>query len=144
MTAVTSIVLADALATPVNHTFIPLGPDAQGVWWFEDQSQSTPVGYWRISLSLTRAKPPAAGTSAADRIARVKVGLHEPTLETVSNNSAGLVPAPVVAYVARSQTEYILPERSTLQNRKDLRKMSALLQADAQVIAMVETFQNIY
>lgn len=140
----TSIVLADALAVPVNHTFIPLGPDAQGVWWYEDQSFATPVGFWRVSIHLTRAKPPAAGTSSSDRVARVKVGLHEPSLETMSNNSAGLVPAPVVAYVLRTLTEYILHERSTLQNRKDLRKMNALLQADPQVIAAVETLQNIY
>lgn len=138
------IVLADALATPVNHTFIPLGPDSLGAWWYEDQSFPTPIGFWRVSISLTRAKPPSAGTSASDRIARVKVSLHEPTLEVVSNNSAGLVPAPVVAYVIRTTTEYILHERSTLQNRKDLRKMSALLQADVQVIAAVETLQNIY
>lgn len=144
MAAVANIVLADALATPVNHTFIPLGPDTSGVWWFEDQSAVTPIGYWRVSIQLVRAKPPAAGTSASDRIARVKVGLHEPILEVMSNNSAGLVPAPIVAYLPRTLTEYILPERSTLQNRMDLRKMSALLQDDPQVVAMVEALQNVY
>lgn len=144
MTAVANIVLADALATPVNHTFIPLGPDTLGAWWFEDQSTVTPVGYWRISLQLIRAKNPAVGASASDRIARVKVSLHEPALETMANNSAGITPAPVVAYICRTSTEYLLPERSTLQNRKDVRKMSALLQADAQVIAMVELLQNVY
>lgn len=144
MTAVTQIVLADAQETPADHTFIPLGPDKNQVWWYEDQSQATPIGFWRISIQLVRAGPPSSGTSAGDRIARVKVGLHEPSLETVSNNSAGIVPAPIVAYVARTLTEYILPERSTLQNRKDLRKMSALLQADSQVVAAVETLQGIY
>lgn len=140
----TPIVLADALATPVNHTFIPLGPDPTGVWWYEDQSFATPIGYWRVSIHLTRHKPPSAGASAADRVARVKVGLHEPTLETMSNNSLGLTPAPVVAYVLRTLTEYILHERSTLQNRKDLRKMNALLQADIQVVNAVELLQNVY
>lgn len=144
MTAVTSIVLADAQATPVNHTFIPLGPDAKGAWWYEDQSFSTPVGFWRISLAITRAMPPSAGTSAADRITRVKIALHEPTLETLSNNSAGLVPAPTVAYILRCNVEFLLHERSTPQNRKDIRKMMALLLADAQVIAMVESLQGVY
>lgn len=144
MTAVTSIVLADALATPVNHTFIPLGPDSKGTWWFEDQSQANPVGFWRISLSLTRAGNPAAGASAVERIARVKVGLHEPVLESLSNNSAGFTPAPTVAYVSRCYTEYVLPERTTLQNRQDLRKMSADLQKNTMVVAMVESLQNVY
>lgn len=144
MTAVTSIVLADAQVTPVNHTFIPLGPDALGAWWYEDQSAVTPVGYWRVSIQLVRAKNPAKGESANDRIARVKVSLHEPVLETMSNNSAGIVPAPIVAFIPRTLIEFILPERSSLQNRKDLRKMAALLLADAQVIAMVETLQGVY
>lgn len=144
MAAVTSIVLADALATPVNHTFIPLGPDTNGVWWFEDQSQISPVGYWRVSIQLTRAKNPAVGASADDRIARVKVGLHEPSLETMSNNSAGITPSPVVAFIVRNLNEYILPERSSLQNRKDIRKMSQSLLGDPQVVAAIEQLQSVY
>lgn len=144
MSAVQLIVLADALATPVNHTFIPLGPDTNGVWWFEDQSQASPVGFWRISLQILRAKNPAVGASAGDRVARVKIGLHEPVLETLSNNSAGIIPPPIVAFVTRNLQEFILPERSSLQNRKDLRKMAALLLADVQVINMIENLQNVF
>lgn len=144
MSAVTSIILADALGTPVNHTFIPLGPDAKGVWWFEDQSQANPIGYWKVSIEVIRAKPPAPGASASDRVSRVRVALHQPTLETMSNNSAGLVPAPQVAYILRSSTEYILSERSSLQNRKDLRKMTGLVQGIPMVVDAVETLQNVY
>lgn len=144
MPAVAQIVLADALATPVNHTFIPLGQDSQGVWWYEDQSQLSPVGFWRISIQLVRAKNPAVGVSSQDRVSRVKVGLHEPVLETLSNAANGLTPAPIVAFISRTLTEYILPERGNLQNRKDLRKMSAALQSNAQVIAAVEDLQGIY
>lgn len=144
MSAVTSIILADALGTPVNHTFIPLGPDAKGVWWFEDQSQANPIGYWKVSIEVIRAKPPAPGASASDRVSRVRIALHQPTLETMSNNSAGLVPAPQVAYILRSSTEYILSERSSLQNRKDLRKMTGLVQGIPMVVDAVETLQNIY
>lgn len=144
MSAVANIVLADALATPVNHTFLPLGPDAKGVWWFEDQSQSTPVGYWRVSLELVRAKPPAPGESAKDRLARIRVAFHQPTLETLSNNSAGIIPAPQVAYIVRSATEFIVSERSTLQNRKDQRKIQMNLLNDPQVVAMVEQLQAVF
>lgn len=144
MSAVTQIVLADAQATPVNHTFIPLGPDALGVWWYEDQSQVTPVGFWRISLSLTRAKNPAPGASAADRVSRVKIGMHEPQLEVLGNNSLGLTPSPTVAYIVRYSQEFLLPERSTSQNRKDIRKMAALLLADAQVVNMIENLQGVF
>lgn len=145
MPAVANIVLADAQATPVNHTYIPLGPDSNGVWWFEDQSQSTPIGYWRLSIQLKRPGPPAAGqASNIERVSRATLTMHQPVLETLGTNDAGITPAPTVSYIPRSKQEFILPERGTLQNRKDLRKMSASLLSDTLVIAVIESLQNIY
>lgn len=138
--AASNIVLADAQATPVNHTFVPIGPDANKVFWFEDQSQATPNGFWRISVSLKR--PPAAtpGTSSNGRTYRAVVQLHEPVLETLGTNTvSGIPPAPTVAYIPRCTTEYVLPERASLQNRKDLRKMMANLLAETQMVALVES-----
>lgn len=137
--AATNIVLADAQATPVNHTFVPLGPDADGVFWFEDQSAASAVGFWRISYQLKRPKPGGAGTSAS-RTYRAVIGLHEPVLETVSNNTvSGIAPAPTISYVPRSFTEYVMPERASLQNRKDLRKMTYNLQNESQLVSLVES-----
>jgi len=145
MPAVASIALDDAQATPVSHTFIPLGPDAKGVWWFEDQTGTTALGYNRISISLVR---PSTGTngsvSKSDRVARVKLSIYTPTMETLGTNDAGVTPPPTVAYVNRVNVEMILPERNTLQNRKDLRKYVQFLMANTQVVAVVETLQNIY
>lgn len=139
-----NIVLADALATPVDHTFVPVGLDRNGVYWFNDQSQSNAIGYWRISIEVKAPPVPRAGDSASiERAYRYKVGLHEPVLETLSNNSSGLTPAPTVAYVPRTFTEYIMAERSSLQDRKHLRKMNAGLQADDQIATLVETLQYI-
>lgn len=145
MSAVANIVLADAQATPVNHTFIPLGPDKNGVWWFEDQSASSPIGYNRISLALIRPANPAQGAaSGLDRVARVKAVIYTPKLETLANNSAGITPPPTVAYTPRVNVEFSLPERSSLQDRKDLRKFVDFLMAETQLTAMVETLQNVY
>lgn len=142
--AASNIVLADAQATPVNHTFVPLGPDTDGVFWFEDQSQANPLGYWRISYQLKRPKPGSAGT-AATRVHRAVIGLHEPILETVSNNTvSGIAPAPTISYVPRSFVEYVMPERGTLQNRKDLRKMTYNLQNEAQLVQLVENLVTPY
>jgi len=145
MPAAANIVLADALVTPVNHTFIPLGKDAKNVFWYEDQSQSSPIGYWKISLELKRPLPGAPGQAAtSDRVSRVKLTLHEPQLETLGTNDSGLTPPATVAYVPRWTSEFILPERGVLQNRKDIRKMAASLLADAQVVSAVESLQPIY
>lgn len=143
--AASNIVLADALATPVNHTFVPLGPDKDGVFWFEDQSQASPIGYWRISYSLKRPVVGAAGSNSSQRVYRATIGLHEPVLETVSNNTvSGISPAPTISYVPRTFTEYVMPERSSLQNRKDLRKMNYNLQNESQLVSMVENLVTPY
>lgn len=145
MPAVAAIVLADAQGTPVNHTFTPLGPDANGVWWFEDQSQSTPIGYWRISVQLKRTPPARNGqASSSNRVNRAVLTLHQPTLETLGTNDAGITPPPTVAYVDRVSTEFIFAERNSLQNRKDIRKMGANLLANADIITLIEQLQNYY
>jgi len=135
-----NIVLADAQATPVNHTFVPIGKDKQGVFWYEDQSAANAIGNWRISLEVSRPAVPQAQQNSSGRTNRIKIGLHEPVLETVSNATvSGISPAPTVSYISRGFSEFVLPERATLQNRKDMRKMMATLLADAQVVSCVES-----
>lgn len=139
MTQLANIVLADALGTPVNHTFKPIGLDSKGVLWAVDTSQANAIGYWRISIEQKQPAAPLPGESSTNRVYRTRIGLHEPVLETFGDSSAsGIMPAPTIAYIPRSFTEYIVPERSTLQNRKDLTKMQANLLDNPQVLDMVE------
>lgn len=141
MPTATNIVLADALGSPVNHTFIPIGRDAQGVFWFEDQSVSSAAGYWRISVQTKR---PNFSGSVPSGAYRTVIGLHQPTLETLGTNDAGLTPPPTVAYVLRSVTEYVDPPRSVLQNRLDASKMMPLLlQNAANIRPIVESHQEL-
>lgn len=141
MTVAVSIALADALGVPVVHTFLPMGKDAAGTYWFVDQSQSNAIGFWRISVEIKQPEAPKAGQSSAERNYRFRIGLHEPILEALSNNAGGYTPSPTVAYIPRVFTEYISSERASLQNRKDLRKMNANLQNDANIVAVVENLQ---
>lgn len=145
MAAASNIVLADAQATPVNHTFIPLGPDANGVWWYEDQSASSPIGYNKISIELKRPLSTKQGENSASRVARVKVAVHTPKLEVTSNNTvSGIAPAPTISYTLRCQAEFILPERGALQDRKDIRKYMDFLMAATPVVDAVENLQGIW
>lgn len=145
MALAVNIVLADAQATPVNHTFIPLGPDKAGTFWFEDQSQATPIGFWKISIEMKRPGPASPGGSSKDRVIRIKVGMHQPVLENLSNSTvSGILPAPTVSYIPRTFTEYLVPERATLLDRQNSRKMNANLQANAQVVAIVETLASLW
>lgn len=145
MAAVTSIVLNDAQVAPVAHTFVPTGPDDKGIWWFEDQSTASAIGYNKISISLV--KPPRAtpGTvSSSQRRNRVQIGIWTPKLETLGNNSAGYVSAPTVAYVPSVTIQMDLPERSTRQDRRDLRGYTTSLLSDPLVCDAVDDLRNMY
>lgn len=146
MPTAANIVIADAQATPVNHTFVPIGPDPKdsSIFIYEDQSQATQAGFWRVTIQVKRPELLTKGGSAT-RANRVVVSLHQPVLETLGTQTvSGIVPAPTVSYIVRSFAEFVIPERSSLQNRKDSRKMLALALADAQVIAAVESLLPIY
>lgn len=145
MALASNIVLADAQVTPVNHTFIPIGPDKAGVFWFEDQSQATPIGYWKISVESKRPAPAQPGENSAKRTIKIRIGLHQPVLENVTNATvSGVAPAPTVSYVPRTFIEFLIPERASLLNRQDARKMAANVLANAQIIAAVETLASFW
>jgi len=146
MAAAANIVLNDAQATPVAHTFIPLGPDQNDVRWWEDQSGASPLGYNRISMALVRPSLTAAqGVSSDKRVCRVKMQLHTPKLENTTNSTvSGVQPAPTLSYVPRVSVEFILPERSALQDRKDIRKFAQFLLADTAIVNAVESLQGVW
>lgn len=142
MSTAVAIVLADALATPVNHTFNPIGLDAKNQFWFVDSSAANAIGNWKISFEIVQPGMANPGESSARRVSRVKLGLHEPILETVSNSTvSGIAPAPTVAYIPRAFVEFVLPERGVLLDRRNLRKMCANLLNDVNVINVVEQLQ---
>jgi hypothetical protein len=70
--------------------------------------------------------------------------VHTPVLETLGTADNGITPPPTVAFVPRASIEYVISERASFQNRKDLRKYVQFLQADTQVVAMVEQLQGIF
>lgn len=138
MSTAVNVVIADAQATPVNHTFVPTGKQ-DGTFWFVDRSQSSAIGYWKVSVEYKEPPPAKAGQSSDARTIRVRIGLHEPVLETLSNSTvSGIIPAPTIAYIPRSFVEYILPERSQLLDRQNIRKMTPLILQNAQFVDLVD------
>lgn len=142
MAIATDIVLADAQATPVNHTFVPQGRDKDGFYYFEDQSAPSPLGWWKFGIALTKPVPTAAGASADGAAARVKVKILLPVLESLGTNDAGLTPPPTIAYVPAFHGEFISSMRAGSLDRKNVRKLAYNLLGNAQVIAVVENLTN--
>jgi hypothetical protein len=143
MPAAVPIVINDGAATPVAHTFTPVGKDEKGVLWFEQTTPApaTPLEAKRIGYKQIR------GTSSAQRVngvSKVVYSLALPKLETLGNNSAGIVPPPTLAYRTVARLEFDLPERSAAQERKDTRVLLTNLMANALVIANLEALQVTY
>lgn len=137
-----NIVINDGAATPVAHTFTPLGKDEKGVFWFEQviPAPTNPLGAKRIGISLSR--PQNGNRLTGD--ARAVVSLWSPVLETLGTNAAGIVPPPTLAYVNTDRQTFTLAERSTAQERKDVRVLMKNLLDNALVVSMIESLQPVY
>jgi hypothetical protein len=138
-----AIVLADAQGTPVNHTFsvngstgIPMGRDVVQRAEFVDRSATSPIGNWKILMDYKQR--------TSDGTWKQVVHLKLPVLENVSNSTiSGIAPAPTVAYTVEAKCEFTVPERATLLDRQNVRKMMDLLLANSQVVALVESPERI-
>lgn len=123
MALATNIVIADGQATPVNHTLIPTGRDANGVLQYIEQTTGPVLGAWTAGFSMRKPTPNAKpGTNTASRIEQHKLSIKVPVLETLANNAAGYVPAPMVAYFNESSLVFNIPERASSVDRLTIQK----------------------
>lgn len=137
MPAIGNIVINDGESTPVAHTFAPLsvtGPLAI----YEDRAGGISVGFPRISLSVL---PP----SKTSRLTKVRAKLVYPVLEVVNSSTySGITPAPTKAYDVTADLTFFMPERSTLQQRKNLNALFKNFLANAAWTAVVENLEAVY
>jgi hypothetical protein len=139
MPAIGNVTINDGAATPVAHTFAPAGISGL-VASYADRSGGIPVGYNSLDLSLR-----APSSQSREKMYLATVRIKTPILDVTSPSTAtGIQPAPSVGYTPIAELKFWLPERSTLQNRKDLRAFAKNIMADATVTALVETLENIY
>jgi hypothetical protein len=131
---ITTIVVPDAAATPINHTFNPNKIDGDTARWNE-KSATHASGYWSLGISL---RDPAG--SNGSRVYRSQLSFAMPVLVTEVING---VSVPKVAYTLRSNVEFILPQDSTLQNRKDLRKLLVGIIDSALFKSVVEDLDHV-
>lgn len=123
------------------RTYKPLGPDKDGVFWYEDSSRSDyAIGYYRFSIQVKRPPVAAAGQASTGRTYRVVIGFHTPILENTSNSTiVGVPPAPTVSYIPRVFVEFVMPERSTEGNRETLKILLQNLLADVVALNAIKS-----
>jgi len=143
MPQISTIVINDGAATPVAHTFSPLGKDAAGVFWWEQTSPSpaNKLGAKRIGYKQVRELAAKSQLTAASKVSYT---LWVPTLETLGNNSAGITPPATVAYREVARVEFTLAERSLAQERKDTRVLAMNLLGHAMSTSNVDLLEPSY
>lgn len=134
MPSISTIVVPDAAATPVNHTFTKMKTNGDTSYFLE-QSGATALSYW--PLTLTQRGPL---TGQTEKVYRSKMSLAIPV---VSSETINGVSRPRLEYTLRTNVEHVVPAEATLQNRKDLRKISTGIMSDAAWVGMVESQQNV-
>lgn len=138
MSAIASLVINDGQATPVAHTFSPVNIDSLGIANYADRSGGIAIGYPRVSLLVREP-------SKTSRVYKVTAKVTTPILEQTSPSTAtGIQPAPTKAYDLTCVVDMMLPERSTLAQRKDLLAYVKNLLANAVMTSAVQDFEAVY
>lgn len=137
MPSIGNIVINDGATTPVAHTFAPVGING-AVASFADRSGGFSVGYPTITASI-------ANPSKTSRLYKARFKVVLPVMETISNSTmSGIAPAPTKAYDLTADVTFLMPERSSLQNRKDILALARNLLANAVATALIENNESIY
>jgi hypothetical protein len=138
MPAIGNVVINDGAATPVAHTFAPVGV-VGSLATLADRSGGIPVGYGKISVNI---REPQNGPNG---VFKVSIKVMIPTLDTTSpSTTTGIQPAPTVGYTTACMMDFLLPARSTLQNRKDVLAFVKNLLANSTIGSVVENLESIY
>jgi len=138
MAQLTAISLADGQATPVNHTFSPIGVDQQGIARLEDRSTGIALGFPTISMSVRR---PTKALPAYKVVGKAVL----PVLEVTSpSTSSGIQPAPTKAFDLPFNFDFVLPSRATLAQRADILAFAKNFVAHAVVAAAVKDLDPIW
>jgi hypothetical protein len=125
MPAAVAFTISDGAATPVAHTFTPIGKDAKGVLWFEQTTPAptSPLEAKRIGYRQSRAFENGKQNGQS----KIVITLALPKLEVLGNSSTGITPPPTLAYRNVARIEVDMPERGVEQERKDLRVLAAAI-----------------
>lgn len=138
MSAIASMTINDGQAVPVSHTFAPVNIDAAGLAKWADRSGGIALGFPVIS-ELVRIP------NKDSRSYKVTAKVVVPTLEVTSPSTAtGIQPAPTLAYNLIGTIEFVLPERSSLAERKNLNAYMKNFLANVNWTNAIESFESVY
>jgi len=113
MSSQSAITLNDGQATPVAKTFSARGATASLAKWM-DVSGGIGIGVPVITMGNLQSG------KGSDSAFKLDLRITLPVLEVISGSDNGYTPQPKVAFNLFAKMELVAPNRSTLQNRKDI------------------------
>lgn len=145
MPAIAAFTINDGATTPVAHTFDPTDIK-NGVAVYHDRSGGIAIGFPEASISSKLPAPTKSGQSSnATRMIRQRFAIKFPVLEVTSpSTGSGIQPAPTKSYELQAITEFLTPERATLQNKKDILALHKNFLATSVVTAVVQNSEVVY
>ena len=137
MPAIATITINDGAGAPVAHNFSPSGITGD-VAKYHDRVGGISVGFPAITIS-------SVSPTKTSRLYKARMKIVLPVLENTSGTASnGFTPAPTKAYDLIADMTFILPERSTQQNRKDLLAFAKNLLAHAVPTAVIQDNEVVY
>lgn len=131
MPAIGNMTINDGQSTPVSHTFSPVTTNGNESRW-ADRIGGKPAGYILVN---SRQKDPSNGA----RNYRMQFEIVLPTV--VADPTTG---KDYVARTARCNVEFVLPESSVLQERKDILAYAKNLLAGTLTTSVVQDLEHVY
>lgn len=139
-----TINLGDGQATPVNHAFTvqTVKPDLIS---FSEKLTDVPfIGRPEVVIRH-RAPIVQRGRQSADGVFREEFTIKVPVMTATSPSTAtGVQPAPTVGYVNQVKITFLISERATDQQKKDLRKYAYNLLNHAAVHTQLDNSEGIW
>nr|APG77118.1 hypothetical protein [Changjiang levi-like virus 3] len=135
MPANAAITISDGAATPVAHTFSPTKIDANNIATFQERVSGVPIGYPTITWSV---RAPTKGSSTY----KVTGKLTQPKVIDVTDTSGKSVKT--VDYTNLATIELVVSEKSTKQERKDLRTLASNALLNTLLVASADDLESFW
>jgi hypothetical protein len=135
MPANAAIAIQDGASAPVTHTFSPTKIDANGIATFEERVSGVPIGYPTITWSV---RAPTKGSSTY----KVTGKLTQPKVVDVTDSSGKTVKT--VDYTNLATIDLVVSNKSTKQERKDLRVLVANALNNALLVTSADDLESFW
>lgn len=139
-----TVTLADGQATPVNHTFTVQSVKPDLVVLNEKLAGVPYIGWPEM---VVRHRPPVyvPGRKSTGGVFREEITIKVPQMDATSPSTAsGVQPQPTVGYVNQVKLTFLISERATEAQKKDLRKFAQSLLGNASVVWQIENSEGVW